>query len=781
VPHLGNSNGPSGELDALDDRLFAAVIRNGHLWTAHNIQVNSSGVASSSGGRDGSRWYDLTNLDTTPTVVQSGTVYDSSASNPLFYWIPSIMVSGQGHVAMGFSVSGAAHRVDAGTVGRLASDPLGTMETPVLYTSSSSSYNPGSTRWGDYSYTSVDPDDDMTMWTIQEYVNATNSWGVQVAKLLAPPPATPASTSTSVVQGVSNIDVIVTGSVVTGSGFFDPGAGFVQRIGASISGTGVTVNSVTYTDPTHVTLNLTVSLGAATGPRDVTIINPDGQSTVGTGILTITPAPADLQVSKTESIDPVIAGSGPDNLVYVGTVKNNGPGDATNVKVSEALTLPDGVSVGTITPSTGSYDGGTNVWTIPILVSGASATLTVNLTVAASAAAGTNVISDTATVTAADQSLINTGDDTATETTSVARTADLVVSKTGPVTVVAGANGGVDNLSYTITVNNNGPSDASGVALTDTMTLPPGVTVSASTSTTQGSFDSGTGVWTVGDIASGASATLTLVLNVAASAANGALVQDTAAITAAVETDPDTSNNTSSLSTTVSRQVDLKLTKSDGGISARRGQIIVYTLTYSNLGPSDASGVVITQKVPANTTFNLASSTPGWFVTPDGNAGSTCTFSVGTLAAGSGNLTVNFAVRVNTVLPPRTHLIGNQARIDSSQPDLTPGDNIASDTTLVNSKPVIRLLGRGARAVDADSDRLRAIVTGPRVGTLLLGAHGTFTFVPRPGFQGHALQPDPHGRGRLRQRGHRLYRHDPLHEHEQHGDAAGQLHFHGGR
>ena len=47
VPHLGNTR-PSnwGYLDALDDRLFAAVIRNGLLWTAHNIGVNNSGIAS---------------------------------------------------------------------------------------------------------------------------------------------------------------------------------------------------------------------------------------------------------------------------------------------------------------------------------------------------------------------------------------------------------------------------------------------------------------------------------------------------------------------------------------------------------------------------------------------------------------------------------------------------------------------------------------------------------------------------------------------------------------
>jgi hypothetical protein len=113
VPHLGNTGGTNGNLDALDDRLFAATMRNGRLWTAHNISVTSAGVGSSAGTRNGSRWYELQGIATgqTPALVQSGTVFDSTATNPRFYWIPSVMVSGQGHAAMGFSTAGAAERI----------------------------------------------------------------------------------------------------------------------------------------------------------------------------------------------------------------------------------------------------------------------------------------------------------------------------------------------------------------------------------------------------------------------------------------------------------------------------------------------------------------------------------------------------------------------------------------------------------------------------------------------------------------------------------------------
>ena len=129
----------------------------------------------------------------------------------------------------------------------------------------------------------------MTMWTIQEFCNAANTYGVQVVRLLAPAPATPSSCSpSSVTNGVSSINVLLTGTSDGATGFFDPGPGFSNRISASISGTGVTVNGVTYTDPTHLTLNLSVASGAAGGARTVSVTNPDGQSAMSSSaILTV--------------------------------------------------------------------------------------------------------------------------------------------------------------------------------------------------------------------------------------------------------------------------------------------------------------------------------------------------------------------------------------------------------------------------------------------------------------------------------------------------------------
>jgi hypothetical protein len=288
VPHLGNTGGTNGNLDALDDRLFAATMTaDGHIWTAHNIGMNAAGGVTNP-TRNGSRWYELN--PGTPSVVQSGTVVDSSATNAVSFWIPTVAVNGQGVMVIGGSASSTLTHADAWFSGRLPSDTAGSTDVPTRYTATGASYNPafdtgGSSgrRWGDYSLTRVDPNDNQTIWTIQEYVNATNSWGVRVAKLLAPGPASPTSASTSVPIGRASTHVTITGTSSAGSGWYDPGASFAQRFQAAV-GCGVTVNSATVNSPTQVTLDLNTTAATA-GSCDVTTTNPDGQFTTTAGLL----------------------------------------------------------------------------------------------------------------------------------------------------------------------------------------------------------------------------------------------------------------------------------------------------------------------------------------------------------------------------------------------------------------------------------------------------------------------------------------------------------------
>jgi hypothetical protein len=305
---------PTRQMSDIDDRLFSAVIRNGHLWTAHNIGVDSTGNANSgSPTRDAVRWFDVTVSGL--TLNQSGTVYDSASSGFLEYWMGTMMVSGQGHVAMGLNHANSTTVVQAGAVGRLAGDALGTMSGFSLFqTSTADAYddkpsNPTpANRWGDYTYTSLDPCDDMTMWTAQEYVAGSamgDDWGVAAEKLQAPPPATPTSASPSLIPaGLTNLNVAVIGTSASGSGFYDTPSTLTdpcrKRLAATVSG-GVTVNSITYTDPTHITLNVS-TVSATPGLKNLTITNPDGQVVIANNFLTIQVTPGLLRVTTSPAV-----------------------------------------------------------------------------------------------------------------------------------------------------------------------------------------------------------------------------------------------------------------------------------------------------------------------------------------------------------------------------------------------------------------------------------------------------------------------------------------------
>lgn len=298
VRHRGNINGVNGRLDAIDDRLTMAQFRQGSIWTAHNISVNNEGTVEAPRTRNGIRWYEITGVNTnSPSLKQAGTLFTPTTTNTedeRNYFMPSLAISGQGHVLLGGNTAGTNEYINAMIASRLADDPLGTLQSPVPISSSPAPYNPssdsgnqgGRRRWGDYSFSSVDPCDDMTLWTVQQFADAANSYGLRLAKIPAPPPAIPASVNPpSVPIGRSSVNVTVTGLSADGAGFFDPGEGFSCRLRAQVSG-GVTVNSASYLTPTTVLLNLSTAATSA-GAKTITITNPDGQTATGVNILTV--------------------------------------------------------------------------------------------------------------------------------------------------------------------------------------------------------------------------------------------------------------------------------------------------------------------------------------------------------------------------------------------------------------------------------------------------------------------------------------------------------------
>jgi hypothetical protein len=314
--HLGAA--ANRRLDALDDRLFAAHVMKNKLtgvttlWTEHTTVVNNAGVASGTMDRNAGRWYQIGNMNTAgPTLIQSGTLFDNAASNPRGFWNGSIAMSGQGHAVSGFSTAGTNFHADCAVAGRYSSDVAGTLQPFVFATASAAAYNVQAVdgqRWGDYSQTVVDPNDNMTMWTFQEYCNATNSWGERVIQTIAPAPPPTASLNPLATVGITaSVTVnIVASSTPGNTGFFDPGPdvggpGFANHITASVTG-GITVNSITFIDATHVNISLNTS-AAVPGTYVITITNPDGQTTTITITVTGSPLPVEMLSFTARAVD----------------------------------------------------------------------------------------------------------------------------------------------------------------------------------------------------------------------------------------------------------------------------------------------------------------------------------------------------------------------------------------------------------------------------------------------------------------------------------------------
>ncbi|MBS1726687.1 MAG: hypothetical protein JST51_08205 [Armatimonadetes bacterium] len=283
-----------GAIDSLDDRLFyARVCRNRltgevNVTTAHGIRMTSAGVGSGSGDRSGGRWYTIGNVFSgTATLINSGTVVDGAGSGFKFCTIPSASTNGQGHQFIGFTMGNSTNSPGIGGAYRLSTDSLVT--GPTLIDAGANYYavqgTTGTQRWGDYSFTMVDPRDMMSIWTFQEYCNANNSWQVRGLKILAPAPTVSGISPSSVNQS-SNLNV-----VVTGTGIFDPDSTYPDHLAFSF-GANITVNTVTWNSDTQATVNITVGSTAATGTRQFTLTNPDGQVargniTVNSGLKTV--------------------------------------------------------------------------------------------------------------------------------------------------------------------------------------------------------------------------------------------------------------------------------------------------------------------------------------------------------------------------------------------------------------------------------------------------------------------------------------------------------------
>ena len=253
----------------------------------------------------------------------------------------------------------------------------------------------------------------------------------------------------------------------------------------------------------------------------------------------------------------------------------------------------------------------------------------------------------------------------------IAADADLAVSKTdSPDPVDVGA-----DLTYSITVTNNGPGVATDVTLTDP--LPAGVTFVSATSpagwncTTPAVGANGTITCTLPTLVDGAVEAFTFVVTPGAAAAPS--VSNTATVSATT-TDADNSNDTSTAVTTVNPLADVSITKSDAPDPATAGSSLTYTLVVSNAGPSTAQGVVATDTLPAGVAFVSANPTAG-----------SCSEAAGTVTCNLGDVNNGASVTITIVVTPSAAgTLNNSASVSSPTADPAAGNNSASTTTTVN-------------------------------------------------------------------------------------------------
>nr|WP_295872646.1 gliding motility-associated C-terminal domain-containing protein [uncultured Chitinophaga sp.] len=460
----------------------------------------------------------------------------------------------------------------------------------------------------------------------------------------------------------------------------------------------------------NVTVTGNIPVGAGNG-IDITVtgtLNPDftgtslsntatavisGQTPVSSTVNTTVGRSGNLRVVKSA---PGSAAAGT-NITYVLTVRNAGPSNLKGVAIHDAI--PSGILQATWTAvstgpntvvSAGSGTGNVDL-TADMAADTSSVVITVKGRIDPATANGTNV-SNTVTATppaGAD----NPQPVSATAITVVSRQADLVIVKSGPANINAG-----QDITYQLQITNRGESDVDDAVITDV--VPSGIIISSATATTTGNAAAAVPVITgntitlTGDIAAGNGNSILVIIKGTVDPSATGTISNTATVTPPADvTETIPANNSSSISTVITTDVGVQVSKS-GPASVNVNDPITYSIVLTNNGLSDATGITITDAVPADITVS------NWTATVTGNASVTPASGTGNnisltgMLGGSSSGTITITVN-GTVKSTAAATITNTVVVEAG------GTKTSSVVTSVNKSVDLRISKSGPTAMFA--------------------------------------------------------------------------------
>jgi uncharacterized repeat protein (TIGR01451 family) len=524
---------------------------------------------------------------------------------------------------------------------------------------------------------------------------------------------------------------VVVGSVTTSQGTVTTGNG------AGDTSVSVDIGTMAATEMVTITFDVTVDLpfpanqtsvsnqGAVAADGGVSVVTDD-PDTVPALDPTSTPVESpDINVTKTDALfddaDGDTVPSPGDTIEYTIEVRNTGNVDLTGVTFSDTPGTNTALEVGSVTTSLGAVISGNGAGETSVSVDigtvavGATATITMRVTIVNPLPVGVTQVSN--------QGLVGTGEtpdeptddpDTGTDNdptdTTVTASPDLEAEKVDSLFDDADGSGGPtagDTIRYTVTISNAGNTDATSVSFNDlipanTMIVPGSVTSSQGTIVSEDPVSV-----TVGDVGVGSDVTIIFDVTIDDPLPGGVTSianQGTVSLSnqSDVDTDdPDTPASDDPTETPVTAapsleadKTDILLTDADSSGGVTPGDTLSYSVTISNTGTTEATGVVFTDSIPINTAV-----VPGSVSSSQGTVDSEdpVQVTIGNIAA-NGSSTISFHVLIDDPLPAGVTTVSNQGTVSSSElpdeptddPDTVPdGDetitvvNLAPDLSIV--------------------------------------------------------------------------------------------------